>query len=99
MAMEETGQIPFGAIVGPLNDIPWDESAIAYAVFYNRLLKEGNAYKALEAMNYASGGINFGTTPGVHARDFFLHKLQEAKFQQFQEQLRKLGTNKKLQGK
>lgn len=93
MAMEMERDVPFGAIVGPLIDIPWDESAIAFMVFYNRLVKDGNAYTAVWAMNAASGGIkavNFDTITGVHARASFLRELEKIQFQEFQKQLNKL---------
>lgn len=93
MAMEVGGDIPFGALVGPLDDIPWDESAIGFAVFYNRLARDGNAYSAVWAMNAATGGIQgvkFQTITGVHARAAFLRELDKINFERFKQRFSKL---------
>ena len=94
MAMGINGEIPFGAIIGPLYDIPWEESAIAFMVFYNRLSKDKKAYEAVMAMNYASGGNNFETTTGINAQARFRRELEKIQFQHFQQQLMNLKQNK-----
>jgi len=81
---------PFGAIVGPHIDIPWDESAIAFAVFYLRLLKDGNAYTAVTAMNAAIGGNKFFTITGASVREKYKQELDKARMSQLAKQFKKL---------
>ena len=83
-------KIPFGAIVGPHIDIPWDESAIAFAVFYLRLLKDNNAFTAVTAMNAAAGGNKFFTLTGEDMKEIYIKELDKWRMSQLAEQLKKV---------
>lgn len=94
MAKISEENMPFYGIVGPLQQLTWEDSAIAFMVFYNRLSKEGLVKRAIDAMNAASGGNNFDATLAAQVKDAFSYNLKRIEFQQFLEQLKNLSTNK-----
>jgi len=76
MAWNILGKLPFYGLVGPTKEIPLADMAIAYIVFYhNFFIKNIPGFKALEAMQIASGNKNFKLILGQEARNIWFGRM------------------------
>jgi len=75
MAMDEEGKLPFGAVIGAVDQPTWGETNIAFATFYHLFATGNNIPDAVGVMKLASGSQNFLFTSGAVARNAYLRRL------------------------
>lgn len=77
MAMDSDLRLPFFGLVGPTNEIPFSDVAIAFVTFYYRLLKKrSTGVDAIMAMKIASKNNNFGIILASQARGLWDRNLR-----------------------
>lgn len=59
MAMIEDAALPFGILVGNIQNAKWDDAAVAYVTFYHHFFKNTPVPQAVEAMRIASDDESF----------------------------------------
>ncbi len=78
MAMKESGEFPFGFILGPDSKPSWADANIAFSVFYHNFCKGLPPDRCLAAMNQASGQ-KFYLSSAESGRKFYLEQLYKSK--------------------
>jgi hypothetical protein len=64
--------LPFFALVGSAGKPTWSDTAIAFSVFYHRLVKGAHITEAVQAMNAASGCNDFCIDWAENSKNFYI---------------------------
>ncbi|MEY9719782.1 hypothetical protein ABIA22_002272 [Sinorhizobium fredii] len=68
---------PFFATVGSIDNVPWDDSLIAYSVFYHHWFKGTRTDQCVELMKAASGHEGFRIYSGEKAKQDFIEYVRK----------------------
>lgn len=80
MAMIESEEKPFGALIGNTRTVAWSDAAVAYVTFYHQFFKDVPLPVAVEAMKIASGDDHFMYWEGEKIKNGWASFIQNKKF-------------------
>lgn len=93
IAVETVDEVKLWALVGPLAEASWSDSAIAYTAFYHRFFKGASIEDAVAAMRAAAGTETFTLIHGEHLRESWRSFAAQG-WTQFLEMLERAGVGK-----